>query len=318
MPKPGATPVAGRGAAPYIDYVKTKGVIVSLALAGMIQALAANGDPFPAASPPPAGPLTAPTASNGKATDLIGESVTGREGQNIGTLSDIVFDMRDGRVAFGVVKTLEDERKIAVPAALLKAKPEGHSLAMGCSEQHFRASSDFAKNDLRDPSWEGATYAYFGLPQPEQQMATADGPVIVEAAGAELSQFTAPAKSAVAAAATPIGKASSFARWSDLAANAVEDKDGHPVGDIRDAVIDWVNGHMLYAILDASGIDGLKHRYIAIAPGALQPSAAGGCFVVKVTKSELASAPSFASAPRPGAADHAFVESVNHFYSQAR
>jgi len=298
--------------------MNTKGLIVSLALAGVILPVMAKANPFPAAPPPPTGPLRPTAAADDKATDLIGESVAGREGQNVGTLSDIVFDMRDGRVAFGVITTLEDERKIAVPAALLQVKPESHSLAMGCSEQHFRASSDFARNDLRDPSWEGATHAYFGLPQPEQQMATADGPVIVEAAGAELSQFTAPAKSAVdSASATPMAKASSFVRWSDLAGNAVEDKDRHPVGDIRDAVIDWAKGHMLYAVLDASGIDGLGHQYIAIAPGALQPSAAGGSFVVKVAKSDLASAPSFEPAQWPGAADHTFADSVNHFYRQA-
>jgi len=294
--------------------VKANGKVCALILSVAILPFAAPADPVPEGPAVPAGPLTSARAGHERVSDVIGRAIIGREGQSVGALSDVVFDMSDGRVAFGVVTTLEDERKIAVPAALLKTKSGGSSLAMSCSQQHFRAASDFSQSDLRNPAWASESYAYFGLPQPGQQLAA--GPVVVEAAGAKLSQFSAPPKGVE----TPISPAKTsalqFTRWCDLAGNAVKDRDGNVVGDVKDVVIDWPSGRMSFAILDATGVVGLSQQYIAIAPRALKPSPAGGSFVADITKNELAAAPSFMRGQWAAAETPDFAEQVNRFYSQ--
>jgi hypothetical protein len=235
----------------------------------------------------------------------------------------MVFDLRDGRIAFAVITTLEDERKIAVPASLLQAQTAANTLTLTCDEQHFRAASDFAKSDLSDPSWPPATEAYFRPSQPAPQFAA--GSVIVDPAGA------APPPDLPTAARQNLGGASpsltpslipsslpatSFARSSDLVGSAVADNAGHPVGDIKDVVVNWSAQRILFAVLDPGGTEGLGNRYIAIAPAALSLTPAGGGFVVNVTKNDLVSAPNFNRAQWPAASDGAFVAQVTRFYDQ--
>jgi sporulation protein YlmC with PRC-barrel domain len=253
-----------------------------------------------------------------RATALLGVSVTGREGQGVGTLADIIFDMKDGRIVFGVVKTMEDDRKIAVPVALLKANADGNALALECNEQRFRAASDFAKEDLRDPSWAAATAAYFGTENPVNKMA--EGPVIHEAAGAELPAPGAPAEAVEMAPPVKVETVNTnylLARSSDMIGAAVADSAGKPVGEIKDVAVDWKAQRMVFAVLDSTSATGLGNRYrcIAVAPKALSATASGGGFTVDAPKSELATAPSFDEAMWPSAVTGDFVEKVNHFYS---
>jgi sporulation protein YlmC with PRC-barrel domain len=300
-------------------------------------------------------------AAGCRATDLIGAQIVGAHGQDVGKLSDIVFDMRHGQVAFAVITTLEDERRIAVPAAVVLAQPGRNNLTLACDEQKLRAANDFAKSDLEDPNWINSAYAYFDVtppPSPAQEMASSQ--VIDEPAGAQLPAVSAqehdkemshilrqyqlgkgeahqmdnkywnnspaettppatdplltmprPAPVTVARPASPVPY---FIRSSDLVGCAVEDVNGHPVGDIKDAVVDWAQGRFVFAVLDPTGELSMDGRYIPIAPAALGSTPNGGALTVNVTKEALMSAPNFDRAQWPDVSDQGFIRDVYHYY----
>jgi sporulation protein YlmC with PRC-barrel domain len=331
--------------------VKIKESLFLAVCGGVILPLALSADPFATAATLPA------PAAVCRSTDLVGSRVVAQDGSEIGRVSDVVMDLQHGRVAFAVITTSGDERKIATPAALLLAQPGGNALTLACDSSRFRAAPDFAKMDLENPGWAATTLAYYGVPQPTAQLASSE--IITEPAGAALPAVTAHEHDeamgrivagyqrgkgqahlrddqywnnaspdtayveapAITMAATPAPVVAAplpaYARSSDLVGMAVQDANGAPVGDIKDVVIDWNSGRVAFAVLDASGVAGLSGGYIAIAPDALRRTAGSGGLIVNATRETLAAAPHFDRAQWPSASDRAFTAQVNHFYHQS-
>ena len=314
---------------------------------------------------------SSPTAASYRASDILGMEAQDRFGQNVGRISDVVYDMRTGRISFGVITTLEDDRKIAVPASLLVAQPGAGAMTLACDTQHFRAAVDFKKTDVSDPQWAAMTLAYYGVTQPvvppeqwQPRVAAVSPPLVVEPAGvaapavsapdhdAEIGRITAhyqrgkgqarqmderywnnaspdtsyveaatpvvvaPDVTATAPVVSPVAPPTAvYARSSDLIGMPVRDAMGKRVGAIKDVVMDWTTGRMLFAVLDPRGISGARDRYIAIIPGALTRSDAGGYLIANVPKDFLANAPSFDRTQWPGPADQEFVTAVYNYYS---
>ncbi len=337
-----------------------KECFIGVVLCGAALPLVSAAYPIPdAASTLP--PVMPAPASSCRATDLIGSAIMGAHGQDVGKLSDIVFDMRQGKISFAVITTLEDERRIAVPAAVVLAQPGQNNLTLACDEQKLRAASDFAKSDLEDPNWVNSTYAYFDVTPPNApQVASAQ--IIYEPAGAELPTMSAhehdkemsailnqyqlgkgeaqqmdnkywnnassetgypvtPGEPVVTApvpvtVAQPAAPTSTLMRASDLVGCAVTDINGRPVGDIKDAVVDWKRGRLVFAALDPTGELSMSGQYIPIPPEALSRTPNGGALTVAATKDALAQAPSFDRTQWPDISDAGFVHDVYRYYHQ--
>jgi hypothetical protein len=101
-----------------------------------------------------------------------------------------------------------------------------------------------------------------------------------------------------------------------MVGTAVRDSKGQPVGEIKDVMIDWSDKQMTFAVLDPSGAVGLGHRFLAVAPAALNYSAGGGNLVVNTTRDRLASAPGFDRTAWPSASDKDFVRQTDRFYNR--
>jgi sporulation protein YlmC with PRC-barrel domain len=82
-------------------------------------------------------------------------------------------------------------------------------------------------------------------------------------------------------------------KGSDVIGMKVEGIDGKKLGDIKDLVIDPMDGDIDYAVLDYGGFLGVGDKYFAVPWEALQFSDDGKKVVLDVTKKDLKQAPGF-------------------------
>jgi sporulation protein YlmC with PRC-barrel domain len=73
----------------------------------------------------------------------------------------------------------------------------------------------------------------------------------------------------------------------------VQDTDGKKLGDIKDLVIDPMDGSIGYAVLDFGGFLGIGDKYFAVPWEALQWTADRKAIVLDVSKKDLKQAPGF-------------------------
>lgn len=82
-------------------------------------------------------------------------------------------------------------------------------------------------------------------------------------------------------------------RASELIGMPVLGNDGKKLGDIRDLVIDPVEGGILYAVLDFGGFAGIGDKYFAVPWEALQLDRMNKKLSLDVHKKDLKNAPGF-------------------------
>ena len=82
-------------------------------------------------------------------------------------------------------------------------------------------------------------------------------------------------------------------KGSDLIGMKVEGADGKKLGDIKDLVVDPMDGDIDYAVLDYGGFLGVGDKYFAVPWEAFKFSADGKKAVLDVTKKDLKQAPGF-------------------------
>lgn len=82
-------------------------------------------------------------------------------------------------------------------------------------------------------------------------------------------------------------------KGSDLMGMKVEGTDGKTLGDIKDLVIDPMDGDIDYAVLDYGGFLGLGDKYFAVPWEAIRFSPDGKKAILDVTKKDLKQAPGF-------------------------
>ena len=82
-------------------------------------------------------------------------------------------------------------------------------------------------------------------------------------------------------------------KGSDVIGMKVEGPDGKKLGDIKDLVIDPMDGDIDYAVLDYGGFLGVGDKYFAVPWEALQLSEDGKKVILDVTKKDLKQAPGF-------------------------
>lgn len=80
---------------------------------------------------------------------------------------------------------------------------------------------------------------------------------------------------------------------SNVIGMKVQDTEGKKLGDIKDLVIDPMDGSIGYAVLDFGGFLGIGDKYFAVPWEALQWTADQKVIVIDVTKKDLKQAPGF-------------------------
>ncbi len=86
---------------------------------------------------------------------------------------------------------------------------------------------------------------------------------------------------------------SEMLKGSDLIGMKVEGADGKKLGDIKDLVVDPMDGDIDYAVLDYGGFLGVGDKYFAVPWEAFKFSPDGKKVILDVTKKDLKQAPGF-------------------------
>jgi len=107
---------------------------------------------------------------------------------------------------------------------------------------------------------------------------------------------------------------STVMKASSLLGKKVQDTDGKKLGDIKDLVIDPVDGSISYAVLDFGGFLGIGDKYFAVPWEALQLTKDQKAIVLDVSKKDLKQAPGFDKNNWPDLSNPAYAVIVYEYY----
>jgi sporulation protein YlmC with PRC-barrel domain len=95
-----------------------------------------------------------------KASNLIGMEVKNQTGEQLGTIKDVVLDVKTGRVAYCVLATdkgvLQAEKMHAIPLYVFQPSADGQSLTLKADKTKLTQAQGFSQNDwpsVSNPSW---------------------------------------------------------------------------------------------------------------------------------------------------------------------
>ena len=101
---------------------------------------------------------------------------------------------------------------------------------------------------------------------------------------------------------------------SDLMGMRVEGMDGKKRGDIKDMVVDPVDGSIDYVVLDFGDLIGIGDKYFAIPWDAVKLSADHKKLQIGTTKKDLKGAPGFDKNHWPDFSDRGEIITIYEFY----
>lgn len=101
---------------------------------------------------------------------------------------------------------------------------------------------------------------------------------------------------------------------STLIGNDVFNDQDEDLGEIREIMLDMHTGQVDYAVLSFGGFLGMGEKLFAVPWAALELDTTSRCFVLRVSKARLESAPGFDKQHWPDMADPEWVNDVHQFY----
>ena len=103
------------------------------------------------------------------ATSIIGDKVENPQGEDLGTIDNLMINIRTGRVEYAVVEYGSflgiGGKLFAIPFDELRVQPERHVFMVNRDKDYLRMSPGFDKNhwpDTNDHSYYGDVDAYWG------------------------------------------------------------------------------------------------------------------------------------------------------------
>lgn len=99
-----------------------------------------------------------------------------------------------------------------------------------------------------------------------------------------------------------------------LTGNDVFNDNDEDLGEIREFMLDMRTGRVGYAVLSFGGFLGMGEKLFAVPWAALELDTTSRCFVLRVSKARLASAPGFDKQNWPDMADPEWEKGVHAFY----
>jgi len=234
--------------------------------------MAVRGD---AASPDIAFPLY-------KMHEVLGQTVTTRQGKEVGRIENIVLDAATGDLLYCVV-TSESVLGVggtlrALPWEVVQGAADRKSFQLQLEEEQFQNAPQFDKDswpDMLDRHWVDAIHVYYGKPPrlgkhlpPETNEPVAQGP-------------------------RPVLMAAS------LLGSQVISPRGQRLGTIEDIVIESTAGQVAYVVLAMGGLSQRQAKWLALPWQELQQSKGLGTFVLTVDDKVLEETPGFDRARWP-------------------
>lgn len=105
---------------------------------------------------------------------------------------------------------------------------------------------------------------------------------------------------------------------SNLIGAKVQDTEGKKLGDIKDLVIDPLEGDIEYVVLDFGGFLGIGDKYFAVPWEAMRLSDDQKHLVLDVSKKDLKQAPGFSKDLWPDMSNREWIVTVYEYYDLPR
>lgn len=103
------------------------------------------------------------------ATTLIGDNVRNPQGEDLGTLKDIMIDLDAGRVAYAVLSfggfLGMGDKLFAIPWGMLSVDTENKELVLNVDKSVLENAPGFDKDNwpnMADRTWASEIYTYYG------------------------------------------------------------------------------------------------------------------------------------------------------------
>lgn len=239
-----------------------------------------------------------------KGSELIGIEVWNPKKERLGTIKDLMLNLRQERVVYTVFGTGGflgiGDKLVALPPSALEANPENKHLILHSDKESLRAAPGFQSNnwpEMADYRWVSEAARHY-----TQQT----GQNVTEAAGAEKkgaqTNFNQVPKTDTNSPALP----QKILRTSDLIGMSVKNTKNEKLGDVKDVAVDLQSGKILYVVVSESGFLGTSEKLFAVPPVNFQGSQDPRMLVLDVSQEAFAKAPSFRPEDWPTVADPTF------------
>jgi sporulation protein YlmC with PRC-barrel domain len=104
------------------------------------------------------------------ATTVIGDGVKNLAGENLGKLEDVMLDVNDGRISYGVLSfggfLGVGNKLFAIPWSALDLNTEEKCFYLNINKEQLENAPGFDKDqwpDMADPKWGRTIYDYYGV-----------------------------------------------------------------------------------------------------------------------------------------------------------
>lgn len=105
-----------------------------------------------------------------------------------------------------------------------------------------------------------------------------------------------------------------FLSASTLSGDAIKNREGESLGDLKDIMVDTTTGKVAYAVLSFGGIMGMGDKLFAVPWEALAVDGENKCLVLNASKERLKDAPGFDKDHWPNFAEPAFADQLSGYY----
>ncbi|MEO5831692.1 MAG: PRC-barrel domain-containing protein [Rhodanobacter sp.] len=105
-----------------------------------------------------------------------------------------------------------------------------------------------------------------------------------------------------------------FLSASTLSGDAIKNRQGESLGDLKDIMIDTSSGKVAYAVLSFGGVLGMGDKLFAVPWESLAVDGENKCLVLNASKERLKEAPGFDKEHWPNFAEPAFADRLRGYY----
>lgn len=224
-----------------------------------------------------------------RASQMIGMSVRGTQGDNVGQIEDLVLDMGSGQVRYAALRFdpgfLRGEKLVPVPTSRLRMAPDRNDLVYDVTrEQLERAAvdrADWGETWLADRNRLGLIDETWNPGRPQ-----------------------APAQGQVRLASRILDK-------------QVNDRAGQPVGEVDELVVNMAAGRIHYAVVTLDRNWAGMEKRVVLPVQALAPVQTGGALVLHANKARLQQMRALGEGDLANLDDPAFRRNVDQWLAAA-
>lgn len=110
------------------------------------------------------------------ASTLVGDQVRNNDGEDLGTIDEIMIDTVSGRIAYAVLSyggfLGMGDKLFAIPWKAFSIDPENEEFILNVSKERLEKAPGFDKNnwpDMANTEWETNINNFYGLREPEEE-----------------------------------------------------------------------------------------------------------------------------------------------------